>query len=163
MATNEETQIEMMKWSVERWEVANLSFIDRALSLVGFSVVELALLVQLVTSKIPLSRGESLLLEVTVVGILLSIGMFFYSLLPKSDGLPHVNRDYLGKSQDEILKMLSEAPDPQKSKKEKRHSQETLQFKENTRRFWPLVLGMVILGCSQIVLSFLLGVHFKWL
>ena len=120
-------QIELMKWNVERLEVANLSIIQRATNCVGFSVVELGLLANSIFSSTSKSNFVKDCLDVAVGFAGIALVLFIQTVLTKSDGEPYENKDFVGKSGEEILQMLHNTCGD-------KVSEECLQTRENVRR-----------------------------
>ena len=142
-------QIDLMKWNVERLEVANLSIIQRATNCVGFSVVELGLLANLLFTKVPKSNLVKISLELAVACVGSALVLFMFAVWTKSDGEAYENKDFLGKNSDEIIQMLHNSCGC-------KVSEEFLQSKENERRSKYFTIAIFVLALS--VLPFVIAV-----
>ena len=134
-------KFEIMKWNVERTEVANVTLIERATNLIGFSIVELGLLANLASSKNLAVKDEKWPLFASIGLIMLSIAFLAFSLDIKNLGKPYRNKDFAKMNSAEIIKKLykSEAC---------KNSEESLQNKENKFRALRVRWGLWILLIS---------------
>ena len=183
---DEQAQIELMKWNVERWEVANLSLIDRASTLAGFSILEFGLIAQLLTSNLPQNLKLENLIKFATGTLLVALCCFLWSLRSKADGDIYSNVDLIGKTTGELIELMTYIDPPadeiwnQLSHTEKVQrtlrkikrffkkeviqygfNEEALQERENIRRSKAFSFGMIFLGISQLCLALALLHYFN--
>lgn len=142
---DESLQIEIMKWNVERIEVANITLIQRATSLIGFCLVELGLIANLASHDSPSVKEQKWWLFSSVSLTVISIASFIVSLDIRNLGTPYQNKHFAGKSGSEIIHMLHKTS-------ECLESEESLQEIESTYRASRVRFGLWILFVSFIPL-----------
>ena len=141
-------QIEIMKWQVERLEVANISLIARATSFAGFCMVELALLANLVSGHSLKTWSEKVAIISASALTATALCFFILTLLPKSFGDPYTNMDYADKNIVSIKNMLTALSVSGE------HSEELLQDRENEFRSGKFGLALMCLLFSTLPLIY---------
>ncbi len=137
-------QMDMMKWNVERMEVANLTIITRATNSIGYSIVELGLLANVVVSHPVKNSGVKIALVIGILFASLALVFFISTLSSRFNGAPYENEDFSGKSTRILVKMLY------RSTINGKFPEEHLQRKENEQRAWRLNAGLGLLALSAV-------------
>ena len=144
--------MEMMKWNVERMEVANLTIISRATNSIGYSIVELGLLANVIVNHSISNFWVKVALALGILFASLALVFFIYTLSSRFNGEPYENSDFSGKNTRKIVKMLY------RSTINGKFPEEYLQRKENEQRAWRLNLGLGLLALSALPIVIALSI-----
>lgn len=136
-------QMSLMKWHVERRETDNLSLIERASIFSGFSILEIGLIVNEALQKSSAAHHVKWALYSSLILTLFALLFFVRALFVSADGPQHENKDFVGKTQDELLAMMY-------GEFQGKVSEEHLQLNENIRRSGNLQFGIYLLLFSVI-------------
>lgn len=173
MSKSEENAIrlDLFEWRVERLEVANLSLINRASSLVGFVVVEFGLVAQVLTiTSGPLNKFSKYFLEVGITFLVLTLLFLLLSIISTGDSQSYIFNEEVNKlDSDELIAYFTKLPEGYREsidetsksikfkKKNKlfdfKFNEEAIAYHENSRRHFPYILGMLSLFIAQLMIA----------